>query len=114
MMHGLKITPTGWIHPVDVQLGQIAAAIGCADVIAIPGHHGLQMWVDATCSTEAGLVNAAAMTMLLNCSSLSPDEIPLITGDVVVLGVDAAGASASLAADQQHVLGNAVLASLAA
>lgn len=113
-MHGLKISPTGWIHPVDIQDGRIAAAIGCGDVTAIAAHHGIQMWVDATYSTQTGLVNAAAMTMLLNCSPLAPEEIPLITGDAVVLGVDAAGASVSLQTDQQHVLGSAVLASLAA
>jgi hypothetical protein len=114
LLHGFKITPAGWLYPVDVEDGQIPAAIGCDDAIAIAGHHGLQMWVDATYSTDTGLVNAAAMTMLLNCSPLTPDEVPLITGDVVVLGVDAAGGTVGLAADQQHVLGSALLASLAA
>ena len=41
-------------------------------------------------------------------------DVYLITGDVVVLGVDGAGVSVSLTADQLHVLGSAVLASLAA
>jgi hypothetical protein len=114
MMHGLKISPSGCLRTVEIQDGQIPAGIGCVDVIAIAAHHGIQMWVDATYSTDAGLVNAAAMTVLLNCSPLAPAEIPLITGDVVVLAVDAAGASVSLTADQLHVLGSAVLASLAA
>lgn len=114
MMHGLKISPSGCLRTVDIQNGQIAAGIGCVDVIAIAAHHGIQMWADAAYSTETGLVNAAAMTVLLNCSPLAPDEIPLITGDVVVLGVDGAGDSVSLTADQLHVLGSAVLASLAA
>jgi hypothetical protein len=102
------------MRTADIEDGQIAAAIGCAGVIAIDARHGIQMWVDAATCTDTQLVNAAAMTVLLNCSPFDPAEIPIITGDVVLLGVDGVGDSAGLAGDQLHVLSSAVLASLAA
>lgn len=113
-MRGLKIAASGWIYTVDIERGQIPEAVSCAETVAVAGRHGIEMWLDAACSPDTNLVNAAAMTMLLNCSSMTPAEIPLITGDVVVLGIDGVGASVSLTEDQLHVLGSAVLASLAA
>ena len=78
-----KITDTGWVHALTVHGEQLRAQLCCAEVSGLVLGHNLTLWHDPN---AAGWPNATAMLMLRNWASMAPETIPLLTGDVILLG----------------------------
>jgi hypothetical protein len=113
-MMALKITADGWLHPTDVNPSRIADVIGCTRLDSRRMHFGIEMWHDADHASAGRQANMHAVCLMINCGDETPDTVPIIDGDVLLLGVDANGNRIALTRDQMHALGEAVLSSLAA
>lgn len=113
-MKGLSITAGGWLRTIDLDPQRVAATIGCRTADRKALHHNVDLWHDKHYPDNGRQPNMAAVCLLLSCSNFTPTTVPIICGDVLLLGLDPRGNTVDLSNDQYHVLGYALLSSLAA
>lgn len=113
-MKMLKITADGWLHTTDVNPFRMADVIGCTRLDSRRMLFGIEMWHDGDCTFAGRQANMHAVCLMLNCGDETPETVPIIGGDVLLVGVDADGSRIELTPDQMHALGEALLSSLAA
>ena len=113
-MKALKITATGWLQKIDVDPGQLAAEIGCAEVQSAHLRHNVALWFDTTHTCMWREPNMSAVCLMLNCGDHEPDSVPIPCGDIILLGLAGDGAPADLQRPQYEALAYALLNSLAA
>jgi hypothetical protein len=111
---GLKITASGWLQEVDLPGDAIATLLNCTSLQRETLRHNVELWHDSEHTDRGSETNMAAICILLNCADHDADTVPLIGGDVVLLGTDpATGRPASLAARDQYLqLGYTLLVTL--
>lgn len=111
----LKITATDILIRTAVAADGLATAIGCATVARAQLTHGVTIWFDAAHTDPTRRPNRAAVCLLLNCSDLEEDTVPIPAGDVVLTGTDPdTGGPAELTTAQYIALAMALVDSAAA
>jgi len=111
----LRITATDILIRTAVVAADLAAAIGCAAVSRVQLAHGVTLWFDAAHTDPTRRPNRAAVCLLLNCSDLEEDAVPIPAGDVVLTGTDpGTGEPAELTTAQYIALAAALIDSAAA
>lgn len=113
-MRGIVITATGWIRQVDITAEQIAATVGTCSPTTLDAWHNIGLWCTPAELNAGTEPNMAATTVLLCCSDHSSDTVPILTGNVLLLGTDAHRQSIGLNDAQMAEVSAAMLTSLAA
>lgn len=109
-MHALRISAGGWLQTIEID----ASSSRSSHPATLAAPHNLELWYAAESSADAE-PNMAAMSLALSVCDLTPHDVPLICGEVVIVGIDPdTNIPTGMTRQQYQAISYALLSSLAA